>query len=101
MIMLSVRLLLRVLCPLVGTPHGVTGCRPPELRPSPPPSGGSTGVINTPRVCGPGARPAGASGLADLLVHVVGVGNRADARHALGAHHTQLARHELDLRVAG
>lgn len=36
-ISLSVRLLVRVLWPLVGTPHGVTGCRPPEVRPSPPP----------------------------------------------------------------
>src|SRR3954449_6942231 len=34
-----VRLLLRVFLPLVGLPHGVTGWRPPELRPSPPPSG--------------------------------------------------------------
>src|SRR5690606_16024627 len=29
----------RVLYPLVGTPHGDTGCRPPEVLPSPPPSG--------------------------------------------------------------
>src|SRR3970282_927155 len=45
----SVRLLLRVLYPLVGTPQGLTGCRPPEVRPSPPPCGVSTGVIETPR----------------------------------------------------
>ena len=38
-IIVEVLLFLRVLCPLVGTPHGVTGCRPPEERPSPPPWG--------------------------------------------------------------
>src|SRR5690349_24948383 len=36
---LSVRLLLRVLNPRVGWPQGVTGCRPPEVLPSPPPCG--------------------------------------------------------------
>src|SRR4030095_7071135 len=35
-----------------GLPHGDTGCRPPELLPSPPPSGWSTGFMATPRVCG-------------------------------------------------
>src|SRR6185295_777174 len=34
---LSVRLLFRVLYPRVGWPHGVTGFRPPEVLPSPPP----------------------------------------------------------------
>ena len=32
-------LLRRVLAPLVGLPQGVTGWRPPEVRPSPPPWG--------------------------------------------------------------
>src|SRR5579883_1044582 len=49
---LSVRLLLRVLKPRVGFPHGVTGWRPPELRPSPPPCGWSTGFMVTPRLWG-------------------------------------------------
>src|SRR4029453_10539664 len=49
---LSVRLFLRVLYPRVGCPHGVTGLRPPEVFPSPPPSGWSTGFIATPRTCG-------------------------------------------------
>src|SRR6266436_4232740 len=49
---LSVRLLLRVLYPRVGWPHGVTGCRPPEVLPSPPPCGWSTGFMETPRLCG-------------------------------------------------
>src|SRR5215472_16409685 len=40
---LFVRLLLRVLNPRVGWPHGVTGWRPPEVLPSPPPCGWSTG----------------------------------------------------------
>src|SRR5262249_16336003 len=35
-----------------GLPQGDTGCRPPELLPSPPPSGWSTGFMATPRVCG-------------------------------------------------
>src|SRR6185503_16073701 len=41
-----------VLNPLVGCPHGDTGCRPPDVLPSPPPSGWSTGFIATPRTCG-------------------------------------------------
>src|SRR5213596_2010787 len=48
----SVRLLLRVLYPLVGSPHGLTGCRPPEVFPSPPPCGWSIGFIATPRTEG-------------------------------------------------
>src|SRR6266702_2882769 len=35
-----------------GLPQGLTGCRPPELLPSPPPSGWSTGFIATPRTDG-------------------------------------------------
>ena len=49
---LSVALFLRVFLPLVGLPHGVTGCRPPEVRPSPPPCGWSTGFMVTPRLTG-------------------------------------------------
>src|SRR5690606_39706739 len=49
---LSVALLLRVLLPLVGLPHGVTGWRPPEVRPSPPPCGWSIGFMVTPRLTG-------------------------------------------------
>src|SRR3990167_7788935 len=48
----SVSLRRRVLNPLVGCPHGDTGWRPPEVLPSPPPSGWSTGFIATPRTCG-------------------------------------------------
>src|SRR5207245_7822754 len=35
-----------------GFPHGDTGWRPPDVLPSPPPSGWSTGFMATPRVCG-------------------------------------------------
>src|SRR3954451_15709201 len=49
---LLVALLRRVFLPLVGKPHGVTGWRPPEVRPSPPPCGWSIGFMATPRVCG-------------------------------------------------
>src|SRR4029079_791550 len=45
----SVRGLLRVFLPLVGTPQGVHDGPPPEVLPSPPPCGWSTGVIATPR----------------------------------------------------
>src|ERR1700730_9121643 len=33
-------------------PHGLTGWRPPEVLPSPPPCGWSTGFITTPRTVG-------------------------------------------------
>src|SRR5581483_12156589 len=46
---LVVRLLTRVLAPLVGLPHGVTGWRPPLVRPSPPPWGWSIGFMAVPR----------------------------------------------------
>src|SRR6202050_4472979 len=49
---LSVALFDRVFLPLVGLPHGVTGCRPPDVLPSPPPCGWSTGFMDTPRLCG-------------------------------------------------
>src|SRR5438046_8026828 len=52
MMNLVVDLFLRVFLPLVGKPHGVTGWRPPEVRPSPPPCGWSTGFLATPRVSG-------------------------------------------------
>src|SRR5580698_6815229 len=49
---LSVALFDRVFLPLVGLPHGLTGWRPPDDLPSPPPCGWSTGFITTPRLCG-------------------------------------------------
>src|SRR6476659_8836765 len=48
MMNLVVDLFLRVFLPLVGLPHGVTGWRPPRVRP---PSGWSTGFIVSPRTC--------------------------------------------------
>src|SRR5438067_13280370 len=42
----------RVRLPSVGTPQGVTGCRPPFDFPSPPPCGWSTGFIAEPRTDG-------------------------------------------------
>src|SRR6266446_1432131 len=44
--------LLRVLPPLASTPVGLQGCRPPAVRPSPPPIGWLTGFIEVPRLCG-------------------------------------------------
>src|SRR6185503_6242151 len=43
---------LRVLPPFASTPVADTGCRPPDVRPSPPPCGWSTGFMETPRLCG-------------------------------------------------
>ena len=42
----------RVRLPSVGTPHGVTGWRPPFDLPSPPPCGWSTGFMAEPRTVG-------------------------------------------------
>src|SRR6202034_4560577 len=42
----------RVLPPLASLPVGEHGLRPPEVRPSPPPIGWSTGFIATPRTVG-------------------------------------------------
>src|SRR5260370_42022002 len=43
---------LGVFPPLASTPVGLHGCRPPLLRPSPPPIGWLTGFIDVPRLCG-------------------------------------------------
>src|SRR4051812_22535102 len=43
---------LRVLPPLASTPVGLHGCRPPAVRPSPPPIGWLTGFMLVPRLCG-------------------------------------------------
>src|SRR5437868_11467430 len=43
---------LRVLPPLANTPVGLHGCRPPAVRPSPPPIGWLTGFMDVPRLCG-------------------------------------------------
>src|SRR5947209_12876060 len=45
-------LFLRVLPPFARTPVGLHGCRPPAVRPSPPPMGWLTGFIEVPRLCG-------------------------------------------------
>jgi len=42
----------RVAPPFAGTPVGLTGWRPPLVRPSPPPCGWSIGFIAVPRTCG-------------------------------------------------
>src|SRR3979409_868928 len=49
---LSVDLLLRVLYPLVGRPHGDTGGRAAAVFPSPPPRGAAAGLLGAPRTCG-------------------------------------------------
>src|SRR5436309_5006059 len=43
---------LRVLPPLASTPVGLHGCRPPAVRPSPPPIGWLTGFMDVPRLWG-------------------------------------------------
>src|SRR5215210_6230501 len=42
----------RVFPPLASLPVGEHGCRPPDVRPSPPPIGWLTGFWATPRWCG-------------------------------------------------
>src|SRR5438874_10030552 len=49
---LDVLRFLRVLPPFASTPVGLQGCRPPAVRPSPPPIGWLTGFIEVPRLCG-------------------------------------------------
>src|SRR5262249_53073448 len=67
---------------------------------------GAAAIRVVDRVAGDAARhrtlalPAGAAGLADDLVDMVGIGNGADRCHAFGAHHAGLARLELEQRKA-
>ena len=98
---LSDALFERVRLPLVGLPHGVTGWRPPEERPSPPPCGWSTGFMATPRTLRTLAEPALAAGLAKLDVGIVGIGHSADGRHALSANHACLTRIQTQNRISG
>src|SRR5215468_3553161 len=90
---LVVDLLRRVFLPLVGKPQGVTGWRPPEVRPSPPPCGWSIGFMETPRLCGrrpiQRLRPA-----LPIDVHVVGVRHRPDRAHAAAVDEALLGRVE-------
>src|SRR5689334_16251398 len=46
------------------------------------------------------ALPTVAAGLADADVLLIGIGNRPDRRHALGAHHAHLARGHAQQRQA-
>src|SRR5213080_2014526 len=93
MMNLLVDLFLRVFLPLVGKPHGVTGCRPPEVRPSPPPCGWSIGFIDTPRLCGmrpiQRLRPA-----LPMEIFMWSGLDTADRRHAAPVHQALLARVE-------
>src|ERR1700712_3437221 len=69
---LLVDLFERVFLPLVGLPHGVTGWRPPDVPPSPPPCGWSTGFLAAPRVSGPRPRPPGRAALAKVWLPLSG-----------------------------
>ena len=80
-------------------PHGDTGCRPPEVLPSPPPSGWSTGFIATPRTCGRLPSHRLRPGLADRHVLVIDVADLADRREALDVDLADLARRHLHRRV--
>ena len=88
---------LRVLPPLASTPVGLHGCRPPAVRPSPPPIGWLTGFIDVPRLCGLRAHPAFAARLAEADVHVVRIANHADRRPALRTDAAHFARRQRDL----
>ena len=91
----------RVRLPSVGTPHGVTGWRPPFDLPSPPPCGWSTGFIAEPRTGRALALPAAPARLAAGDVLVVDVADLADGRPAGQRHAAHLARREAEHRVAG
>ena len=92
MMNLSVDLFERVRLPLVGLPHGVTGWRPPDVRPSPPPCGWSTGFMTTPRLCGRLPRQTSTTGLAVVDVAVIRVGDRADRGQAGARYEALFAR---------
>ena len=77
-----------------GLPHGDTGGRPPELLPSPPPSGWSTGFMATPRTLRALAQPAALAGLADREQLVLGVAHLADRGEAAAVHQPHLGRPE-------
>ena len=63
----------RVNPPLASLPVGLTGWRPPLVRPSPPPWGWSMGFIAVPRTCGRRPIQRLRPGLAEHDAHVVGV----------------------------
>ena len=97
----SVSWLVRVLRPLVGFAPGgdrMTAAGGLALA-------AAVGVVD--RVHGDAAHVraeahvADPAGLAEVLVHVVGVRHRADGGHAAVQHHAQLARAEADLGIAG
>ena len=81
-------------------PHGVTGCRPPEVLPSPPPSGWSTGFIATPRTCGrlPSQRLRPALPIDTFSWSMIA--DLADRRQALDVDEPDFARRHLHRRVA-
>ena len=80
-------------------PHGVTGWRPPEVLPSPPPCGWSTGFMATPRTVGrmpfQRMRPA----LPQLMLRLLGVADLADGGAAAHVDVADLAGRHAQLRV--
>ena len=97
---LSVRLLLRVLKPRVGWPHGVTGCRPPRGFALAAAVRVIHRVHRDAAIVRHLAHPALASGLAERYVFVLDVAHLADGRHALHRHAADFARGQLQQRDA-
>jgi hypothetical protein len=81
---LSVRLLLRVLKPRVGWPHGVTGCRPPEVFAFAAAVRVIDRIHRNAAIVRALAQPALAPGLAERNVFVIDVAHLPDGRHAIG-----------------
>src|ERR1700710_2533780 len=92
---LLVDLLERVFLPLVGLPHGVTGWRPPEVRPSPPPCGWSTGFITTPRWCGFRPGPPDRPALPRLWLELSGL----DTAPTVAMHSPRTTRNSPDISL--
>ena len=90
----------RVMPPLALLPVGLTGCRPPLVRPSPPPCGWSIGFIAVPRTCDLRPSHRRATRLAVHDAHVVRIAGRADRRPAGRRNAANFAAGQRNLRPA-
>ena len=87
--------------PLADLPCGLTGWRPPLVRPSPPPCGWSIGFIAVPRTCGrrPSQRLRPALPTHDCIA--IGIAGLADRRPASGRNAANFTAGQRNLRPTG
>ena len=97
---LSVALFDRVFLPLVGLPHGLTGCRPPDDLALAAAVRMVDRVHDDAAIVRTTSEPATAAGLADRGIHVVGIRHRADRGEALAMNEPLLAGIEAQRDVA-